>query len=60
MSKLRPAPESSCEGCIHFGIKDEGWGPFERHDDYCFRFHLWKPDRCARYKHDEPLNDETV
>lgn len=53
-------PKESCDGCVHFGIKDEGWGPFKRHDDYCFRFHLWRPARCPRYKTFEQSKNETV
>ena len=59
MYRLR-LPKESCDGCVHYGTKDEGWGPFERHDSYCVRFHFWNPDRCPRYDNDETLNDETV
>ena len=46
--------ERDNEPCQHFGIRDYGYGPYERHDNYCFKFNEWHP-RCegCRYKEEE-------
>ena len=41
-----------CEGCEYFGPKDSGYGPYERHESYCFLHNLWRPDGC-KDKRDE-------
>ena len=35
-----------CEGCQHYGIRDYGYGPHERHDNYCFKHCVWNPNGC--------------
>lgn len=37
---------NSCDGCIFYGIRDDGYGPYERHDHYCAIHDEWLPERC--------------
>jgi len=40
------------DDCIDFGVRDYGYGSYERHEDYCFKLHEWSPDcsECRFYK----------
>ena len=47
---MKQWPVHPCAGCVHFGVNDEGYGPYERHENYCFRRREWNPNGC-----DKPL-----
>lgn len=34
-----------CCDCKHFGIKDDGYGPYERHDNFCWLRDEWLGSR---------------
>ena len=35
-----------CEGCKRYVINDYGYGPYERHDYFCFKWWKWRPYGC--------------
>ena len=46
--------------CDHLGIKDAGYGPYERHDEFCFLHHEWCPccGGCSDFTCQEDDEDE--
>lgn len=46
--------------CEHLGVRDEGYGPYERHDDYCWLHLIWCPScaGCADATRHEELETE--
>lgn len=45
--------------CEHLGIRDEGYGPYERHDEYCWLHGCWCPscEGCADAPKPEMMED---
>ena len=41
-----------CSNCKHCSIRDAGYGQYERHDWFCWKYFIWEPEPCEDYKED--------